>query len=169
MVTGTHSYREDERNASIQVHVNGELVPKGTLDTRWRDSERRRGGFAWAAGLRWRGQRHPEEEPGGGTDCTEEGRGWLGRARPRGGGASGGAGWRGRTEVGTVARGEHVCEMTARRATDAMRLEAMARRAKATCAERKALQDDVDNGDDAGADSGDGGQGEHGNIRGSWG
>ena len=80
-----------------------------------------------------------------------------------------GGGWRGRTEVGTVARGVHVCEMTARRATDAMRLATTARRAKATCAERKALQDDVDNGDDAGADSGDGGQGEHGNIRGSWG
>ena len=94
----------------------------------------------------------------------------VGQSTATGGGASGGAGWRGRTEVGTVARGVHVCEMTARRATNAMRLEAMARRAKATCAERKALQDDVDNGDDAGADSGDGGQGEHGNIiRGSWG
>ena len=138
--------------------LNGELVPKGTLDTRWPDSERRRGGFAWAAGLRWRGQRHPEEEPGGGTDCTEEGRGWLGRARPRGGGG------RGRTEGGTVARGGHVCEMTARRATDAMRLATTARRAKATCDERKALQDDVDNGDDAGGDSGDGGQGAHGSI-----
>jgi branched-chain amino acid aminotransferase len=28
MVSGTHAYREDERNASILVYVNGELVPR---------------------------------------------------------------------------------------------------------------------------------------------
>jgi branched-chain amino acid aminotransferase len=28
MVSGTHSHREDERNASILVHVNGRLVPR---------------------------------------------------------------------------------------------------------------------------------------------
>ena len=54
--------------------------------------------------------------------------------------------------------------MTARRATDAMRLATTAWRAQATCDARKALQDDEDNGDDAGGDSGDGGQGAHGSI-----
>ena len=36
--------------------LNGDSVPIGITDTRWPDPERRRGGFARAARLRWRGR-----------------------------------------------------------------------------------------------------------------
>jgi len=51
MVSGTHAYREDERNASILVHVNGKLVPRAEAVVSVLDS-----GFILGDGV-WEGLR----------------------------------------------------------------------------------------------------------------